>query len=65
MSTQRLRPAVLFFYAYALTLSALLICRDVPLAQAIAQATSLATLAWLLINRQRLADDLARWIILL
>jgi hypothetical protein len=50
-------PAVLLFYAYALTLSAFLLSRNVPLQFAITQATELAMLAWLLVNRQRLAGD--------
>jgi hypothetical protein len=54
MTTPKPGPAVLFFYAYALTLSAFLLCRDVPLQQAITQATALGWLAWLLVNRQRL-----------
>jgi hypothetical protein len=57
MTTLKPGPAVLFFYAYALTLSAFLLCRDVPLEEAITQATALSMLAWLLINRRRLAED--------
>ncbi|MDB5636161.1 MAG: hypothetical protein JWP51_1069 [Bradyrhizobium sp.] len=57
MNTQKSGPAVLFFYAYALTLSALLLCRDVSLQHASTQSTELAMLAWLLINRRRLTDD--------
>jgi len=49
--------AVLRFYTHALTLSAFLLSRDVPLQQAITQSTVLAMLAWLLVNRRRLADD--------
>jgi len=53
MSKPALGPLVLLFYAYALTLCAVLICRDVPVSQAATQAGSLAMLAWLLINRNR------------
>jgi hypothetical protein len=52
MNTQKLGPAVLSFYAYALALGALLLSRDVPLQQAITQATAITMLAWLLINRR-------------
>jgi hypothetical protein len=55
MSTPK--PAVLLFYAYALTLSAALLCREVPSEQGVTQATALAMLAWLLINRRRLSED--------
>jgi hypothetical protein len=57
MNAQEPRLAVLLFYAYALTLSAVLLCRDIPLQQASTQSTELAMLAWLLINRRQFADD--------
>jgi hypothetical protein len=57
MTTSKPGPAVLFFYAYSLTLSALLLCRSVPSEQAITQATALAMLAWLLVNRRWLGED--------
>jgi hypothetical protein len=57
MTTPQPGPAILVFYAYALALSAFLLCRDVPLQHATTQATALAMLAWLLVNRRRLAED--------
>jgi hypothetical protein len=57
MTKPKLNPAILFFYAYALTLCAGLICRDVPVQLGITQATALGMIAWLLINRRWLADD--------
>jgi hypothetical protein len=57
MNQPNLRPAILFFYAYALALCAALICRDVPTELGITQATALGMIAWLLVNRRRLADD--------
>jgi hypothetical protein len=57
MATPQPGSAVLGFYSHALTLSAFLLCRDVPLQEAITQATVLTVLAWLLVNRRRLTDD--------
>lgn len=57
MNPSNLKPAILFFYAYALTLCAAVICRDVPTELGITRATALGMIAWLLINRRRLADD--------
>jgi hypothetical protein len=57
MNTQELTPAILLFYAYALALGVFLLCRDVPLQDATTQATSIAMLAWLLINRRWQAGD--------
>jgi hypothetical protein len=57
MSSPKSEPAVLIFYAYTLTLCAVVLCRDVPLVQGITQTTELATLAWMLVNRRQLAED--------
>jgi hypothetical protein len=48
---------ILIFYRYALALCAALICRDVPAEVGITQATALGMIAWLMVNRRRLADD--------
>jgi hypothetical protein len=56
MKTQEPGPTVLFFYAYALTLCALLLGRDIPSQDAITEASALAMLAWLLINRRWLSE---------
>ena len=57
MNQSKLEPAILFFYAYALTLCAALICRDVPMELGVTQATALGTIAWLMVNRRWLGDD--------
>jgi hypothetical protein len=57
MTTPKPGLAVLFFYAYSLTLSAALLCRNVPSEQAMTQASTLAMLAWLLVNRRWLGED--------
>jgi hypothetical protein len=57
MNTQEPGRAVLYFYAHALTLCAAVICRDVPPELGVTQATALGMIAWLMVNRRRLADD--------
>jgi hypothetical protein len=57
MATPQPGPEVLRFYAHALTLSAFLLCKDVPLQRATLQALVLAMLAWLLVNCRQLAED--------
>jgi hypothetical protein len=57
MNNEEPGVTVLLFYAFALILGAVLLCREVPLHDAIAQATAIVALAWLLVNRRHLADD--------
>ena len=50
-------PAVLTFYAFALSLGALLLFLDPSFPHGVARATAITMLAWLLINREILAGD--------
>jgi hypothetical protein len=49
--------AVLVFYAFALSLGALLLFLDPSFPHGVARATAITMLAWLLVNRRRLAGD--------
>ena len=51
MTPQVPAPPMLAFYRYTLTLCAWMLARDVPLQDSAIQATLLALLAWLLVNR--------------
>ncbi len=50
-------PATLVFYAYALTLGAIVIGQDVSVEGGITRATAIGTIAWLMVNRRRLDED--------
>jgi hypothetical protein len=51
------RPSVLAFYAFALSLAALLLFLDPSFQHGITRATAITMLAWLLINRRQAAED--------